>query len=244
MKLERWRLLESWECEPALAMGLDEALLESERDVPVLRFYTWKPPAMSLGYFQRFSDVPALAEARAVVRRITGGGAIHHAEELTFSIAISREHALYAGPVADSYRRVHELVAVALARLGLDAELCGERALLSDRAGTGMCFHASTPLDLVWGERKGLGSAQRRAGGRILHHGSIKLARDPLEEGVATIADCGTRMTPHELAELLVEVFSATLGLELTREEPDPEELALAGLRATRFAEPAFLHRR
>jgi lipoate-protein ligase A len=225
-------------------MGLDEALLDAEDGTPVLRFYTWSPPAMSLGYFQRYGDVPAAARARAAVRRITGGGAIHHAEELTFSIAASRDHALYAGPVADSYRRVHELVALALSRLGLHAELCGARALSSDREGTGMCFHGSTPLDLVWGGRKGVGSAQRRAGGRVLHHGSIKLAPDPLEEGVATVADGGTRVTAEELASILVEVFETELGLELAREHADPEELALARRRAVRFAEPAFLHRR
>ena len=242
--MHRWRLLETWDCEPALAMGLDEALLHAADRTPVLRFYTWNPPALSLGYFQRWSDVAAADGARAVVRRITGGGAIHHAEELTFSITLPVEHALYAGPVADSYRRIHGWIALTLGRLGLDAELCGERTLRSDRSGTGMCFHTSTPLDLVWNDRKGVGSAQRRAGGRILHHGSIKLARDPLEEGVATVADCGARIAPQELAVLLAAVFTAELGIELVHEETDAEELALARRRAPRFVEPAFLHRR
>lgn len=242
--MHRWRLLETWDCEPALAMGIDEALLGAVDPTPVLRFYTWNPPALSLGYFQRWSDVALAADARAVVRRITGGGAIHHAEELTFSIALPAEHALYAGPVADSYRRIHGLIALTLGQFGLRAALCSERALRSDRAGTGMCFHASTSLDLAWNDRKGVGSAQRRAGGRILHHGSIKLARDPLEEGVATVSDCGARIAPQELAARVAAVFTSELGIELVREETDAEELALARRRAARFVEPAFLHRR
>ena len=91
--MSAWRLLETWDASPALAMGLDEALLEEPGAPPTLRLYTWSPDTLSLGYFQRFADVPAAARAGepggpgAVVRRITGGGAIHHVHELTFSIA-------------------------------------------------------------------------------------------------------------------------------------------------------------
>jgi lipoate-protein ligase A len=174
-------------------MAVDAWLLAEGRG-PVLRLYTWEPPALSLGWFQRLVDVPAAAGFTPgvdLVRRRTGGGAIHHARELTFSIAAPLDHPLYAGPVADSYVRVHAAIAAALARFGVDAAPRGERSLASDVAGTGMCFHASHPLDLVWeqdgGLRKGVGSAQRRKGGRVVHHGSIKLGRDPLEPGVAVV---------------------------------------------------------
>ena len=165
--MERWRKLVAWNGTPELQMGLDGALLELATGAPVLRFYTWSPDTLSLGYFQRWADVPAARRAGAVVRRITGGGAIHHKNELTFSITASLEHPLYRGPLADSYRRVHEAVATALAEYGVEADLRGDRALTSDRDDTGMCFHHSTALDLVWDDRKGVGSAQRRKRARL-----------------------------------------------------------------------------
>ena len=164
---ETWRLVTTWGASPSTNMGLDEALLESEGASPTLRMYTWRPDTLSLGYFQRWADVPAARRAGAVVRRITGGGAIHHKNELTFSITASLEHPLYRGPLADSYRRVHEAVATALAEYGVEADLRGDRALTSDRDDTGMCFHHSTALDLVWDDRKGVGSAQRRKRARL-----------------------------------------------------------------------------
>ena len=71
---------------PESNLALDEALLERPLTPPTLRLYTWSPDTLSLGYFQRYEDVPAVSRASAVVRRITGGGAIHHAGELTWSI--------------------------------------------------------------------------------------------------------------------------------------------------------------
>ena len=91
----------------------------------------------SLGYFQRVRDVPNLSRAPAAVRRITGGGAIYHAAELTFSISAPEGHALYAGPVPQSYARVHAAVIDALAQVGVHGNLRGAEALASDRAGTG-----------------------------------------------------------------------------------------------------------
>jgi lipoate-protein ligase A len=199
---QRWRLLETWACRPEVAMGLDEVLLASAAARPTLRLYTWEPAALSLGYFQRFEDVPAARAVSHVVRRVTGGGAIHHhAGELTFSITALATDMLYRGEVAASYARVHAVLIEALAAAGLVGahapKLAESRgALSSDRAGTGMCFHTSTPLDVVWDGRKGIGSAQRRTGGRVLHHGSIKLASSPHEPEIATVADAGVRTTP------------------------------------------------
>ena len=173
--LEIWRLIESWDAAPEFNMGLDEALLDDPEAAPTLRLYTWSPDTLSLGYFQKWADVPGTDRAGAVVRRITGGGAIHHTRELTFSIVLPQSHALFRGPVPLSYGRIHEALIAALSEFGVEASLAGQAGLLSDRKKTGMCFHESTPLDVAWGERKGVGSAQRRRGGRVLHHGSIKL---------------------------------------------------------------------
>lgn len=221
-------------------MGLDEALLESSGAEPTLRLYTWSPDALSLGYFQRHADVSRLSEATRVVRRITGGGAIHHAGELTWSITARADDPLYRGPIPLGYERVHAIVIEALARFGVTAHLRREEHLTSERDETGMCFHSSTPLDIVWGGAKGVGSAQRRRGGRVLHHGSIKLAASPMEEGVARAPE----VEPRQLGEALVSVFEHRLGVTCRREEPTAEEWAEAERRGARFSSVDWVQRR
>ncbi|HVS17170.1 MAG TPA: hypothetical protein VMT18_01125 [Planctomycetota bacterium] len=241
---ETWRLITTWGAAPDFHMGLDEALLFSRGAPVTLRLYTWSPDALSLGYFQALEDVPAAERAAALVRRITGGGAIHHAAELTFSITAPLDHPLYRGPVVDSYSRVHALVARTLARHGVEARERGEAALASDRADTGMCFHESSAQDLVWDRRKGVGSAQRRREGRVLHHGSIKLDTTPLEGDIASLARMGVRVTPEALGEDLVEVLADALDVRLTRSAPSPDERAAGQALGQRYADPAFLRRR
>ncbi len=242
--MDDWRLITTWDAPPAWNMGLDQALLETPGAPPTLRLYTWRPAALSLGYFQRFDDVPAAKHAAAVVRRITGGGAIHHQRELTFSICVDLEHPLYAGTVGQSYARVHASIARALAEFGIDARPRGSAQLASDRAGTGMCFHDSSALDLVWSERKGVGSAQRRKGGRVLHHGSIKLDTTPLEGAIASVADVTSGVAPEQFAEVWLRLWATELGPRLRASAPDPTERALAKELSKRFEDPTFTRRR
>jgi len=243
--VEVWRLITTWGAPPAFNMGLDEALLLSADSPPTLRFYSWNPVALSLGYFQRVADVPGVELAGTVVRRITGGGAIHHANELTYSLCAAQSHPVFRGPVADSYRRVHEAIAAALAAFGVEAELRGERELASDRGGTGMCFHRSTALDLVWGGRKGVGSAQRRKAGRVLQHGSIKVGGSPLEGDVATLdGEGGSGPELSALAGRVRAAFVTHLGLAFEAGVPTAAERALARRLGQRYVDPAFVLRR
>jgi lipoate-protein ligase A len=231
-------------------MGLDEVLLTATDSRPTLRLYTWEPAALSLGYFQRFEDIPAAREVPHVVRRITGGGAIHHhAGELTFSIEGPATDPLYRGEVAASYARVHGVLIDALVAVGLvgahTPALAASRGVLrSDLAGTGMCFHASTPLDVVWDGRKGIGSAQRRTGGRVLHHGSIKLGPSPYEPEVATASGAGVHLSPREFAPALLDAFTSALGVTFQPEAPTVAELARAETLGARYSALDFVHRR
>ena len=239
--METWRLITTWGAPPEFNMGLDGALLEDTDSPPTLRFYTWDPAALSLGYFQRFDEVPAASDATSVASRITGGGAIHHQNELTFSISTSLSHPLFKGPVARSYERVHELVRGALSRLGCEASMRGEGALLSDAVETGMCFHHSTAQDLVWGERKGVGSAQRRKQGRVLHHGSIKLGPSSYDTGIAALDGVDD---PAEVSRALTQEFRDLAGIRLTPGVPTREERTLAEELGERSIDPAFVRRR
>ena len=239
-----WRLLQHFDAEPGFNMAVDEQLLLGGSSMPALRFYTWKPDALSLGYFQRWIDVPAAEQAGAVVRRLTGGGAIHHARELTFSLTAPLDHPLYRGPVRASYERVHRAIATVLADYGVRASLRGEQAVTSDAPQTGMCFHKSTDLDLVWDQGKGLGSAQRRTAGRVLHHGSIKLGKTSLEPGIASLESHAPELEPRELAEAMLAAFPELLEMKFEHDELAAQELDRAQTRSNHFRSSTFLHRR
>jgi len=246
--MRTFRLLDLAAHAPARNMALDDALLEAGDDTPVLRLSTWEPAGLSLGYFQTLDDVPsARAADTTVVRRFTGGGAIHHGAELTFAITAPASDPLYRGPVADSYCRVHKAVVRALAAFGVEARIGpGTAGVVSDRAGTGMCFHAVTSADIVWdagaGPAKGVGSAQRRRGGRVLHHGSIKLDTDPLEPGVATVsAAAGRPVDARAMAKALLDAFVASFDAEFEPSALTDAELAHADRLGDFFADPRFL---
>lgn len=238
-----WRVITTWGADPDFNMGLDEALLEPG-SAPTLRFYTWSPDTLSLGYFQRFADVAGTESAGAVVRRITGGGAIHHCHELTFSLSADQDHAIFQGPVAKSYERIHAALVGTLSTLGLQAGMCRGRAVESDREGTGMCFHKSTPLDIVWDGAKGIGSAQRRTRGRVLHHGSIKLGTTPLEGEIATLSGSGVELDAAQVARVVREGFTRTLGLSLESGVPTEDEITRARKLGERYLDSDFVRRR
>jgi len=242
--VEPWRLIITWGAPPTFNMGLDEALLLTADAPPTLRFYSWNPDTLSLGYFQRYADIPGIERAGAVVRRITGGGAIHHVNELTFSFTTGLDDPLYEGPVTASYERVHRAIAVALKSLGVDAGLRGETELASEAEGTGMCFHKSVAQDLVWGSRKGVGSAQRRKNGRVLHHGSIKLGSSPLEGAIAFLKEEVKDLDLRDLADRLLTAFREELGLELEVGVPTVPERELAAVLGERYVSEGFLKRR
>jgi len=239
-----WRLITTWGASPEFNMGLDEALLLTPGLPPTVRFYSWKPDTLSLGYFQKLSEVPGAERAGALVRRITGGGAIHHVRELTFSISADLTLDVYAGALDASYARVHGAIARALSDFGVAAQPRGERALASDRAGTGMCFHHSTRLDLAWDERKGVGSAQRRRGGRVLHHGSIKLGSSVLEGDIATLEGARRGLTPAEFAPALRAAFEQEFAATLEAGVPDSDERELARQLGPRYVAADFVRSR
>lgn len=238
-----WRLITTYGATPEFNMGLDEALL-LQGEQPTLRLYTWSPDTLSLGWFQRLAEVPEASSATAVVRRLTGGGAIHHREELTFSLTCPVETAPYDCPVPESYDRVHAVIAKALSAFGVSAEPTGASALTSDRVGSGMCFHKSTPQDLAWQGAKGVGSAQRRRAGRILHHGSIKLGTTALEGPIATVRASAPEVTPDSMGRALVAALTEELGLSLRPGVPSPAERACAEALGARYTSAAWVQQR
>lgn len=163
-------------------MARDEHLLYSERLRPaVLRIYAWSPPTISLGYFQRFEEIAALPEdvrSLAVVRRTTGGGAILHDREVTYCLVLDESVPLARQAPVALYEVVHECWRDALAREGPRTELAPDHyPMPTPRSGPFFCFEKPGRTDLIVGEEKLLGSAQRRVSGRVLQHGSLLLGQ-------------------------------------------------------------------
>jgi lipoate-protein ligase A len=240
-----WRLLRDGAASPAFNMATDEALLRSADPRATLRLYAWDPPALSLGHFQPLEgfDLQAAAAAGAVlVRRPTGGGAIHHDRELTFAIAARPGEDGYPADIVEAYTRVHAALRAALLRLGARVEPRGGDAPLSTRprAAT-LCFLDHTALDLVDERgRKVVGSAQRRSGGRVLHHGSVPLEVPALtpESGSVSLA-AGRGVGWAEAADAVEAAFAEHLGVELVPGALSPAETAqAAALAAGRYAQP------
>lgn len=212
---------------PFFNMALDEAV---RADSPTFRCYGFDPAGITIGYFQRFEDVFPLREAcpgSVLVRRVTGGGAIAHDGDLTFSIVARPDDPIFSGPIESSYERIHDAVADSLASLGAGASRRRREAVASDshRDRDPICFHKATRYDLVANGRKLVGSAQRRTRERVLHHGSIPLMPNPLAPQAADVATLlGRRVEFEELADALRQAFEARFDLKLIRSEPDEDE--------------------
>ena len=163
-------------------MAVDEAILwavSSGQAPPTLRLYAWNPPCLSLGYAQSISDVD-LDRLEAigwhVVRRPTGGRAILHTDELTYSVALPENHPLAAGNVVESYRRISTALMAALQNLGLSPR--SERHDGQHGKNGPVCFETPSHYEITADGRKLIGSAQVRRKDGILQHGTLPLYGD------------------------------------------------------------------
>ena len=186
-----WRLLLDPPAEGAWNMAVDEVLLDgiaAGSAPPTLRFYTWTPACLSLGYFQPFSVVN-VEGCRGlgidIVRRPTGGRAILHDRELTYSVALPASVLGHDAGILPSYRRLSLALQAGLARLGIEVSLAPESEAPS-RAGQGpVCFDRPSAHEILLRGRKVVGSAQVRRAGALLQHGSIVI-----EPRMATLVAC------------------------------------------------------
>jgi lipoate-protein ligase A len=236
-------------------MGLDEAIMESVAagtSLPVLRFYGWRPKAVSVGYFQGLTeeiDLEACGRYGVdVVRRITGGGAVFHQQELTYSVIFGCGHPLAGENIQDSYRILCAAIVRALALLGLDSRF--------------------EPVnDIVCGGRKISGNAQTRRMGTVLQHGTIILDLDPdlmfsllkvpreklrgrlireVRERVTSLKDQGVSSDFGEVQAAMIRGFGEALSLDFdTGAGLDAAENARAEeLARTKFSAGEWLYKR
>ena len=251
----KFRLLETGMSTAFMNMGLDEAILESVSSgfsPPTLRFYGWRPKAISIGYFQGLRDevdIDACARSGVdIVRRITGGGAVFHDAEVTYSIVFPESHALASASILESYSLICKGIIAGLKRLGIASEFA--------------------PInDIVSRGRKISGNAQTRKMKCILQHGTILLGVDvetmfgllrvPKEKAVGKLIEevksrvssvsdiLGRKIEYEEAVPELRKGFAEALDLELkTGLANDREKARAKELAAAKFSAREWIFKR
>ena len=204
-------------------MALDEAILEAvliHRAPPTLRFYAWDPPCLSLGYAQAVNDADQAAIEREgwdLVRRPTGGRAILHTDELTYSISAPVDHPLFANGVLPSYERISMALMAGLEAIGIEPEM-----KMEDPPAPGsnpVCFQNPGPFEITVEGKKLVGSAQLRRAGAVLQHGSL-----PLKGELGRICLALRYANQHERERAMEEVGRHAITVESVLGEPLPWE--------------------
>ena len=202
----------------AMNMAVDEALLEHCAS-PALRFYGWRGPSLSFGYFGKFADIARETKGREFVRRWTGGGSVLHGRDLTYSLVTPTSDPASAQAPPAIYAALHGAIREALRADGKETEL-------ADTAGpkiSDACFANPVRDDLIFRGRKIAGAAQRRTRGGFLHQGSIQLPG---------------------LSRAFRDRFASALAAKIEPEEIPPQVLERAiGLAAEKYGTEAWLRR-
>ncbi len=222
-ELVTWRILVHEPAGGAWNMAVDEAILESVgngQSLPTLRLYAWQPACLSLGYAQRCRDVDLDLLHRHGwdwVRRPTGGRAILHTDELTYSVIGPQSEPRLEGSVLESYRRLAQALVDALHRLKIPAAINMELSPVSHAESNGpVCFETPSSYEIVVNGKKLIGSAQARRKEGVLQHGSLPLFGD-LARIIQALAfpDEAARLTAaqrlHERATTAEEVLGYAL---------------------------------
>ncbi len=272
-----WRLLIDTDPRSGAAnMAVDQAIAlacAAGESLPTLRFYRWNPPAVSLGRHQALADVdPAVIAEHGydLVRRTTGGRAILHIDELTYSVAAPATEPRVAGGVMDAYLRLSNALVAGLKGIGVQAD----KAAGDVRVGpdvSAACFEVPSAYELTVQGRKLMGSAQSRRAKYVLQHGSLPLRGDitrlidvlvlPPEERallrqqladhactLATalgVADEDPAVSFDQVAQAMVQGFAATLNLTFKRGVLSSQELQTAArLIREQYANPTWTESR
>jgi lipoate-protein ligase A len=272
-----WRLLHSPLADGATNMAIDEAILRAVAEgaePPTLRFFGWRPPCLSLGYAQAAAEVDEVRLARlgyGLVRRPTGGRAILHTDELTYSVIAPMDEPRVRGGVVESYQQLSAGLLAGLAHLGLAVRADKEYAPAEAGASKGpVCFEVPSNYEITVGDggqpRKLLGSAQVRKQGVVLQHGTLPLTGDigrivdvlvfageaerqrvraRVHERAATVAEViGREVSWEEAAAAMRAGFGEALKLEWQPAELSAHEAGLAEqLRAEKYGTAAWNRR-
>ena len=238
-------------------MAVDESILEHihrGESKPTLRLYSWNPPCLSLGHAQPFKDVDVerlKSRGWDVVRRVTGGRAILHTDELTYSVTGSADEPVLAGGVLESYNRLSKALLHAVRALSLPVEVKEYESVGHASSVTNpVCFEVPSTYEITVNGKKLIGSAQARKKEGVLQHGSLPLtgdltricdalvfenesarntAKDRLLARATTVETViGVETAWETAAQAFVRGFEAELGIQFERGEMSQSEIQRA----------------
>ncbi|MEP6895406.1 MAG: lipoate--protein ligase family protein [Chloroflexota bacterium] len=246
-----WRLLITHPARGAWNMAVDESILEHiyrEESLPTLRLYAWNPPCLSLGHAQPFSDVSMKRLKQhdwEVVRRVTGGRAILHTDELTYSVIAPTDEPRVAGGILESYNRLAQALLLAVQSLEIPVEI-KEGKISENSTPNPVCFEVPSTYEITVNGKKLIGSAQARKKEGVLQHGSLPLTGDLtricqaltfeneaareeaskrlLERATTVESALGVEISWKKAAQAFIRGFEAQLGLSFERGELSESE--------------------
>jgi lipoyl(octanoyl) transferase len=243
--LTPWRLINFQRFSAFENMAIDEAIfLETTKTkkIPTIRFYGWRPVAVSIGYFQdpakEVNIEECLAHGVDIVRRPSGGKAVFHCDEVTYSIISSNSEKTFPSDILETYKIISNCLVSGLAYMGINAQLSENGRIQDNDSFKSCCFSAPSRNELLVAGRKICGSAQMRTSGGFLQHGSILLNFDPshaasfllptcneeqlqkLKNSVATInQEVAVPLAEKDICSNLIKGFIDTLGIEIREDK-------------------------
>jgi lipoyl(octanoyl) transferase len=266
-----WRLLITSPAHGAWNMAVDEAILEHigrGESIPTLRLYAWDPPCLSLGHAQPFSDVDVnrlKQQGWEVVRRVTGGRAILHTDELTYSVIAPSNEPRVEGSILESYNRLAQALLLAVKSLEIPVEMKAEKAN-ENVTPNPVCFEVPSTYEITVNGKKLIGSAQARKKEGVLQHGSLPLIGDLtricqalvfenesireqasqrlLERATTVKSALGVEISWEKAKQAFIHAFEAQLGLSFERGELSESEFNRAEeLIREKYDHPAWTER-
>ncbi len=268
-----WRLLKTPPAPGPWNMAVDEAVLEAvgrgDTLLPTLRLYAWEPACLSLGHSQPFADADRTAleeNGWDIVRRITGGRAILHTDELTYAVITSPDEPRMEGDIITSYERISKVLLAALESLALPVTATPQAKIDPTQANP-VCFEIPSHYEITVDDKKLIGSAQARRKEGILQHGTLPLTGDlarithalafdteqarqaaaaRLTQKALTVETAlGRRVRWDEAAAAFENAFSSILSIQFEESNLTPTEQARAeALLIEKYTAPAWTHKK
>lgn len=247
----KWRLIDSGTRDAIYNMAIDEAIAVNVKNgdsLPTLRLYGWSCPSVSLGSFQKISDIDlmyCITNNIPVVRRPTGGRGILHGDELTYSFS-ARNEGKFSSSLLDTYRKLSMTFQLAINTIGLKVEMKTEREKGRNLRRSPICFNSTSYGELSYNGKKLVGSAQKRWSNGFLQQGSIPYSIDYEKTSIVFKTDTSTQQYSGQgmsgLKELLNNfdhnifkrhirsAFEQVFNIILVDSVPSPEEQEIAHL--------------
>lgn len=240
--MQTWRLINTGPDNGFYNMAVDEAMVIACREgtvLPTLRFYTWNPPCISIGYFQKHDRVLEKVQADngnyEIVRRITGGRAVIHGNDLSYSVVCGSDNRVFPNNLKGTYIAIADAFVIGLSHLGLNNKILDKQTEASISGPkyqhSTLCFDAILGHEISVDGKKLIGSAQRRWPDIFLQHGSVMIDGNPEGNGLHSVSLFKLiqgRIDIKEVINAICAGFREVLNINLIEDRLSPYEIDLS----------------